>query len=259
MHVTAPLFRVDDLHVQLADHTSGPILDGLDLTVNAGEIHAIMGANGSGTSALGSVLMGSNEYDVHSGTIEFRGDDITDWPTDERAKVGLFLAFRQPQEIPGVTVIQFLRQALSARNGVNVSVLELRLAALDWTKRLGIDSSFIDRRLDEGLSEAEQRSSEILQMAFLEPEIALLDATDSDLDTDAVNIVFQGIREVRAEQHDMGVVLITQHQHLIDAVRPDHVHVLVDGRIVASGGRELATRFVHDGNDAFAMADATRI
>jgi len=255
--VTAPLFRVDDLHVQPAENASGAILKGLNLTVNAGEVHAIMGPNGSGKSTLGSTLMGSSEYEVSSGTIEYQGDDITGWPADERAKAGMFLAFQYPQEIPGVSVIQFLRQALSARKGIDLSVLELRLATMDWMKRLGMDSSFVDRYLNEGFSGGEKKRNEIMQMAILEPEIAILDETDSGLDIDALRIVAQGIREVRTDKPDMGVVLITHYQRLLDEVTPDYIHILVDGRIVASGGMELAAQLEKDGYEAFRTADAT--
>ncbi len=146
---TSELFRIVDLHARPAD-TDGPtpeILRGLSLQVNAGEVHAIMGPNGSGKSTLANVLLASPEYEITSGSIVYQGDDITDWPTDVRAKAGMFLAFQYPQEIPGVSVIQFLRQALSARKGIDLSVLELRLASMDWMKRLGMDSSFVDRYL----------------------------------------------------------------------------------------------------------------
>ena len=155
------------------------ILRGVSLTVHAGEAHAIMGPNGSGKSTLASTLLGSPEYVVTGGRIFFQGDDITDWPPDVRAKAGMFLAFQYPQEIPGVSVIQFLRQALSARKGIDLSVLELRLATMEWMKRLGMDSSFVDRYLNEGFSGGEKKRNEIMQMAVLEPELAILDETDS--------------------------------------------------------------------------------
>jgi Fe-S cluster assembly ATP-binding protein len=249
--VSEPLFRVDDLHVQPADSPHGEILRGLHLTVMPGEIHAIMGPNGSGKSTLGSTLMGSPEYEVTKGSVHFLGDDVTAWPTDERAKAGMFLAFQYPQEIAGVSVIQFLRQALSSRKGVDLSVLELRLATMEWMKRLGMDSSFVDRYLNEGFSGGEKKRNEIMQMAILEPELAILDETDSGLDIDALRIVAQGIREVRSERPTMGVVLITHYQRLLDEVTPDHVHILVDGRIVASGGMELVEQLERDGYEAF--------
>jgi Fe-S cluster assembly ATP-binding protein len=253
MSDAAPLFEVDDLHVRPADTDAGgdDILRGLSLTVLPGEVHAIMGPNGSGKSTLASALMASPEYEVTQGRIVFRGDDITDWPTDVRAKTGMFLAFQYPQEIPGVSVIQFLRQALSARKGLDLSVLELRLATMDWMKRLGMDSSFVDRYLNEGFSGGEKKRNEIMQMAILEPELAILDETDSGLDIDALRIVAKGIREIRADRPAMGVVLITHYQRLLDEVQPDHVHILVDGRIVASGGMELAAQLEREGYDSF--------
>ncbi len=252
---TSALFQVEGLHVRPATEPGAPtgdeILRGLDLTVEAGEVHAIMGPNGSGKSTLGTTLLGSPEYEVTAGSICFRGDDVTDWPADERAKAGMFLAFQYPQEIPGVSVIQFLRQALSARKGIDLSVLELRLATMDWMKRLGMDSSFVDRYLNEGFSGGEKKRNEIMQMAILEPELAILDETDSGLDIDALRIVAQGIREVRSERPEMGVVLITHYQRLLDEIQPDHVHIIVEGRIVQSGGMELVEQLERDGYEAF--------
>jgi Fe-S cluster assembly ATP-binding protein len=253
------LFRIEDLHARPADPADGgapdgrsaEILQGVSLTVGAGEVHAIMGPNGSGKSTLASTLLGSPEYELTGGRILFQGDDVTSWPTDVRAKAGMFLAFQYPQEIPGVSVIQFLRQALSARKGVDLSVLELRLATMEWMKRLGMDSSFVDRYLNEGFSGGEKKRNEIMQMAILEPDIAILDETDSGLDIDALRIVAQGIREVRAARPQMGVVLITHYQRLLDELQPDHVHILVAGRIVASGGMELAAQLEESGYEAF--------
>jgi Fe-S cluster assembly ATP-binding protein len=253
------LFRVDGLHARPTpepghEHDAHPgdeILRGIDLTVLPGEVHAIMGPNGSGKSTLGTTLLGSPEYEVTEGTITFLGDDVTDWPTDERAKAGMFLAFQYPQEIAGVSVIQFLRQALSARKGVDLSVLELRLATMEWMTRLGMDSGFVDRYLNEGFSGGEKKRNEIMQMAILEPELAILDETDSGLDIDALRIVANGIHEVRAERPNMGVVLITHYQRLLDELAPDRVHILVDGRIVQSGGMELAEQLERDGYEAF--------
>jgi Fe-S cluster assembly ATP-binding protein len=254
------LFSVENLHARPAEGDPirgerSEILRGLDLTIEPGEIHAIMGPNGSGKSTLGATLMGSPEYEVTAGSITFQGDDVTDWPVDERAKAGMFLAFQYPQEIAGVSVIQFLRQALSARKGLDLSVLELRLSTMEWMQRLGIDSSFVDRYLNEGFSGGEKKRNEVMQMAVLEPELAILDETDSGLDIDALRIVANGIREVRAERPEMGVVLITHYQRLLDEIHPDHVHILVDGRIVADGGMELVEQLERDGYEAFKTAD----
>ena len=253
----AELFRVDGLWAAPTEDAvpaggrPEPILKGLDLAVGAGEVHAIMGPNGSGKSTLAATLMGSPEYVVSAGTITFQGDDVTDWPADERAKAGMFLAFQYPQEIPGVSVIQFLRQALSARKGIDLSVLELRVAAMEWMQRLGMDSSFVDRYLNEGFSGGEKKRNEIMQLAILEPRLAILDETDSGLDIDALRIVAKGIHEVRADRPDMGVVLITHYQRLLDELAPDHVHVLMDGRIVTSGGMEIAETLERDGYEAY--------
>jgi Fe-S cluster assembly ATP-binding protein len=248
------LFRVEGLWVHPAEPgPDGPLPDiirGLDLEVRAGEIHAVMGPNGSGKSTLASALMGSPEYEVTAGTIAYAGDDVTKWPADERAKAGMFLAFQYPQEIPGVSVIQFLRQALSARKGIDLSVLELRIAAMEWMERLGMDSSFVDRYLNEGFSGGEKKRNEIMQMAILEPQLAILDETDSGLDIDALRIVARGIQAVRDDRPEMGVVLITHYQRLLDEVTPDVVHVMIDGRIVESGGMELVERVDTSGYDS---------
>ena len=224
------LFRIENLHARpvVDDYTPHEdILRGLNLTVNDGEVHAIMGPNGCGKSTLASTLLASPEYEVTGGEMFLHGENITDWTTDVRAKAGMFLAFQYPQEIAGVSVIQFLRQALSARKGIDLSVLELRLSAMDWMKRLGMDSSFVDRYLNEGFSGGEKKRNEIMQMAILEPDLAVLDETDSGLDIDALRIVAKGIREVRADRPAMGVVLITHYQRLLDELAPDHVLSLI--------------------------------
>lgn len=248
------LFRIDNLHASpVVDdtETASEILQGLNLTINAGEIHAIMGPNGCGKSTLASTLLASPEYEVTGGDIFLKGENITDWTTDVRAKAGMFLAFQYPQEIAGVSVIQFLRQALSARKGIDLSVLELRLSAMDWMKRLGMDSSFVDRYLNEGFSGGEKKRNEIMQMALLEPEFAVLDETDSGLDIDALRIVAKGIREVRADRPNLGILLITHYQRLLDELQPDHVHIMIDGRIVKSGGMEVAAELEKNGYEAY--------
>ncbi len=248
--MTEPLFQIDGLRAKPVESVD-EILNGIDLVVRPGELHALMGPNGSGKSTLANTLLANPEYEVTGGRILYKGDDITDWPTDVRAKAGMFLAFQYPQEIPGVSVIQFLRQAASARKGIDLSVLELRLASMEWMTRLGMDSSFVDRYLNEGFSGGEKKRNEILQMAILEPELAILDETDSGLDIDALRTVARGIREIRTARPELGIVLITHYQRLLDELAPDHIHILIDGRIVASGGIELAERLERDGYESF--------
>jgi Fe-S cluster assembly ATP-binding protein len=253
--VTSPLFAIDDLHVAVAtEEHAAPveILKGVDLAVQPGEVHALMGPNGSGKSTLASTLLGSHEYHVTSGRILYKGEDITDWPTDVRAKAGIFLAFQYPQEIAGVPVRSFLQQALAARKGIeDLSALETRLAIMDWMQRLDMDPTFADRYLNEGFSGGEKKRNEILQMAILEPDLAILDETDSGLDIDALRIVANGVNEVRKDKAELGVVLITHYQRILDLLTPDRVHILVDGRIVESGGPDLAERLEREGYEAF--------
>ena len=246
--MTEPLFRIEGLRVSVEGNE---ILKGVDLTVLPGEVHALMGPNGSGKSTLANTLLAHPDYQVTAGRIVFRGQDITDWSTDVRGKSGIFLGFQYPEEIPGVSVIQFLRQALSARKGIDLSVLELRLSIMEWMGRLGIDPSFGDRYLNEGFSGGEKKRNEVLQMAILEPEFAVLDETDSGLDIDALRVVSKGVQEVRTDRPELGVLLITHYQRILQYLRPDVVHILVDGRIVASGGPELAQRLELEGYDAW--------
>ncbi|HWC10774.1 MAG TPA: Fe-S cluster assembly ATPase SufC [Acidimicrobiales bacterium] len=246
--MSPPLFQIQGLH---AAAEGNEILRGVDLTVQAGEVHALMGPNGSGKSTLANTLLGHPEYEVTAGRLLFRGEDVTEWSADVRGKSGMFLAFQYPEEIPGVSVAQFLRQALSARKGIDLSVLELRLAIMEWMKRLDMDPSFGDRYLNEGFSGGEKKRNEILQMAILEPEFAVLDETDSGLDIDALKVVAKGVQEVRADRPELGVLLITHYQRILQYLQPDVVHVLIDGRIVASGGVDLAHRLEQEGYDAW--------
>jgi Fe-S cluster assembly ATP-binding protein len=217
--VTAPLLQIDGLK---ANAENLEILRGIDLTINHGEIHAIMGPNGSGKSTLANVLAGHPQYRVTGGQILFKGENLLAMRPDERGRRGLFLAFQNPEAIPGVSVVQFLRQALSNRTGVDLTVLELRLKVMDAMKSLGMSSGFADRYLNEGFSGGERKRNEVLQMAVLQPELAVMDETDSGLD-------------------------ITHYQRLLDYVTPDFVHILLDGRLVESGGPELAARLETDG------------
>ncbi len=245
----APLVEIDDLHVTV---DGAEILRGLSLAVGEGEVHALMGPNGSGKSTLANTLLANPAYQVTGGHIRFRGEDVTTLPTDERAARGIFLGFQHPEEISGVSVLNFLRQALAVRKGIpDLSVLEVRLSLLEWTKRLGMDDRFQERYLNEGFSGGEKKRNEILQMAMMEPDFAVLDETDSGLDIDALRIVADGIAEVRGACPELGILLITHYQRILDHLTPDVVHVLLDGRIVATGGPELAQRIEAQGFDTF--------
>ena len=252
--MSVPLFEVIDLHARVATDIEGeatPILKGLNLTIMQDEIHVIMGPNGSGKSTLANVLMGSPEYAVTQGTVKFNGDDITDWGPDVRGKAGIFLAFQHPMEVSGVSVLNFLRQALSARKGIDMSVLELRLSLIEWMDTLGMDRSFMERHLNEGFSGGERKRNEILQMAVLEPEMAILDETDGGLDIDALRIVGEGVQAIRKDRGALGALAITRHERLLSFLQPDRVHVLIDGQIVRSGGMEISEKIDADGYESF--------
>ncbi len=247
--MSALLLQVEDLHVEVDGHE---ILRGLDLDLPAGELHAVMGPNGSGKSTRANTIAGNPGYQVTAGRILFQGEDITAWPVDVRAKAGVFLAFQYPEEIPGVPVAQFLRQAVSARQGTDLSVLEVRVALMEWMKRLEMDESFAARYLNEGFSGGEKKRNEILQMALLQPELAVLDETDSGLDVDALRTVARGVREVQANKPELGVLLVTHYRRILDELTPERVHVLLGGRIVRSGGPELAERLDAEGYEGLA-------
>jgi Fe-S cluster assembly ATP-binding protein len=246
--VAPPLFEVENLHVAVE---GTEILRGVDLTVRAGEVHALMGPNGSGKSTLANAVLGNPAYQLTAGRIRFKGEDVTDWPPDVRGKAGMFLAFQYPEEIPGVPVAQFLRQALSARRGMDLSVLELRVSIMEWMKRLGMDPSFGDRYLNEGFSGGEKKRNEILQLAILEPDLAVLDETDSGLDIDALGVVARGVEAVRQTRPELGVLVVTHYQRILEQLQPQFVHLLIEGRIVTSGGPELARRLEEEGYEAW--------
>jgi Fe-S cluster assembly ATP-binding protein len=244
-----PALEITDLHVE-AD--GNQILRGLTLTAGPGEIHALMGPNGSGKSTLANTLLANPAYRITAGRIRFLGEDITELPTDARAARGLFLGFQHPEAISGVSVLNFLRQAMAVRKGISdLSVLEVRMELMQWMDRLGMDDSFTQRYLNEGFSGGERKRNEILQMAMMEPEFAVLDETDSGLDIDALHAVANGVNVVRTERPEMGILLITHYQRILQYLTPDVVHILLDGRIVESGGVELAARLERDGFDSF--------
>lgn len=245
-----PLLQIDDLHARVVDGQE--ILRGVTLSVGEGEIHALMGPNGSGKSTLANALLGHPAYEVTRGAIRYRGEDVTRWSTEQRAAAGMFLGFQHPEEIPGVSVLNFLRQAMSARRGIDdFSVLEVRMEALRWTQRLGMADSFLERYLNEGFSGGERKRNELLQLALMDPDLAVLDETDSGLDIDALRAVAAGIDVIRNDRPALGILLITHYQRILGHLAPDAVHILLDGRVVKSGGPELATMLEAEGFDAF--------
>jgi Fe-S cluster assembly ATP-binding protein len=240
--VSSPLLQIEGLHAAAGDVE---ILKGIDLKLERGELQAIMGPNGSGKSTLANVLMGHPQYRVTKGTILFQGIDITGMPPDERARQGMFLAFQNPEAVPGVSVVQFLRQALSNRTGVDLTVLELRLKVMEAMKSLGMASGFADRFLNEGFSGGERKRNEVLQLAVLEPDLAIMDETDSGLDIDALRTVAEGVSKLTGPER--GFLVITHYQRLLQYLKPDVVHILWDGRLVETGGPELALRLETEG------------
>src|SRR5579885_3888719 len=243
-----------NLHVALEDGTE--IVKGVDLALSANEVHAVMGPNGSGKSTLAYALMGHPGYEITEGQIVFDGEDVTELEANERAERGLFLAFQYPHAIPGVTVTSFLRSAINAirkarAGGVDdpVPVPEFRKELFAQMERLKVSRELASRYLNDGFSGGEKKRVEILQMAMLKPRIAVLDETDSGLDIDALRVVAGGVNELVGPE--MGALVITHYQRILNYVKPDHVHVFVDGRIVASGGAELAEQLEAEGYDPF--------
>lgn len=244
---------INNLHVDVTtDGGDKPILRGIDLTVHSGETHAIMGPNGSGKSTLAYSIAGHPRYVVTDGTVTLDGEDVLDMSVDERARAGLFLAMQYPVEVPGVSVSNFLRTAVTAVQGeapkLRTWMAEMKKAMAD----LHVDPEFAQRNVNEGFSGGERKRHEILQLELLKPKIAVLDETDSGLDVDALKVVSEGVNRVR--EQGTGVVLITHTIRLLRMVPVDHVHVVMDGRIVASGGPELAERIDESGYEQFATA-----
>ena len=235
---------IDDLRASV---DGKPILNGVNLTVPKGQVHALMGPNGSGKSTLANVLLGHPKYQATGGHVWFKGQDLLTLPTDERARAGLFLGFQYPLELPGVRLNNFLRLALKARRGKDVTPIESWRLIQGKMKELEMDEYFAARYLNEGFSGGEKKRNEVLQMAVLEPEMAILDEIDSGLDIDALRIVAGGINKLAGP--NMGVLLITHYQRLLTYIEPDVVHVFVGGRVVQSGGKELAKELEAQGYD----------
>src|SRR6202167_1863349 len=247
-----PLLEIRNLHVEI---DGKEILKGLDLTVNAGEVHAIMGPNGSGKSTLAYVLAGKADYTPTAGRVLFNGQNIFDMTPDERAAAGMFLAFQYPLEIPGVASMTFLRTALNAqrrkRGEAELSTPEFLKKVRGLAGKLGIDQEMLRRAVNVGFSGGERKRNEILQMALLEPELAVLDETDSGLGVDAPGVVGRGVTTVRELHPAMGVLVVTHYQRILRDLVPDRVHLMVDGRIVESGAKELAAQVESNGYDAW--------
>ncbi len=242
------MLQIKNLHAGVEEKD---ILKGINLEVNPGEVHAIMGPNGSGKSTLASVIAGKEEFEVHKGELTFEGEDITEMDPEERAHKGLFLSFQYPVEIPGVTVTNFIKTAINetrkAKGLDDMPASEMLKKIKEKADMLEIDRKFLSRSLNEGFSGGEKKRNEIFQLAMLEPKLAILDETDSGLDIDALKIVANGVNKLKTK--DNAVVVITHYQRLLDYIVPDFVHVLMGGKIVKSGGKELAYQLEEKGYD----------
>jgi Fe-S cluster assembly ATP-binding protein len=229
------MLKIENLRVEIDGQE---IVKGLDLEVGEGEIHAIMGPNGSGKSTLANVLMGHPRYEVTGGSITFRGEDVFELEPDERAKLGMFLAFQSPSEVPGVSVANFLRTAVNSVREEELSPMDMYRLLQEKMKVMQMDPKFAERYLNEGFSGGEKKRNEILQMLMLDPKLAIMDETDSGLDIDALQVVAKGVNELRGPE--FSAVIITHYQRILRYIEPDRVHVMLDGRIVTSGGKDLA-------------------
>jgi Fe-S cluster assembly ATP-binding protein len=236
------ILDIKNLHVSIEDKN---ILKGVDLTVKSGEVHAIMGPNGTGKSTLASALMGNPKYEVTEGNVTLDGDDVLEMEVDERARAGLFLAMQYPSEVPGVTNSDFMRQALRATSGQDVNLIDFALKYEGAIKELKMREDLAHRYLNEGFSGGERKRNEILQLKVLKPKIAILDEIDSGLDVDALRIVGKNVSDMMSE--DFGCILITHYQRILDHIQPTHVHIMIDGKIVLSGGKELIEKIDQNG------------
>ncbi|RME77849.1 Fe-S cluster assembly ATPase SufC [Candidatus Woesearchaeota archaeon] len=238
------MLEIKNLHVQVEGKE---ILKGVTFTIEKGKVYALMGPNGSGKSTLSKVIMGHPHYEVTAGEILLDGKDVLSMSPDERSRAGLFMSFQQPVEIPGVTMSSFLRMAVQAHQEEKLNLVEFHKQVKEKMAELGIDSAFLRRYLNEGFSGGEKKRAEILQMALLKPSFAILDETDSGLDVDSLRVVSEGINKLRGS--DIGILLITHYTRILNHIEPDVVHVLRDGKIVKSGGKELAHDIEEHGYD----------
>lgn len=240
------LIKIDQLKATVEGQE---ILKGIDLSINKGEIHVIMGPNGAGKSTLANVLMGHPAYDVTGGTVDFEGKDLLDMKVDERAKAGLFLSFQYPQEVPGVTVENFLRTAKKEVSGIMPMMTQFNKDVKKQMADLNMDEKYLSRYLNQGFSGGEKKKNEILQMAVLNPKLAILDETDSGLDIDAIRVVYETVQKLASDKN--AVLVITHYNKILNYIKPDFVHVLVDGKIVKSGDITLAEEIEANGYDGF--------
>ena len=240
------MLKVNNLHASVEGNE---IIRGINLEVKSGEVHAIMGPNGSGKSTFANVLMGNPTYEVTKGSVEYMGEDITDNPADKRAKKGIFMAFQYPEAIPGVTIVTMLKASLSNITDTELTTIELRLKVADSMKDLGLEPDFVDRYLNEGFSGGERKRNEILQLAVLEPRLAILDETDSGLDVDGLKIVGDGVDQLRNK--DRSFLIVTHYQRLLNYIKPDYVHVFINGDIVETGNYELSKKLEQEGYDSY--------
>jgi Fe-S cluster assembly ATP-binding protein len=238
------MLKIENLHAEI---DGNEILKGLSLEVGKGEIHAIMGPNGSGKSTLSNVLMGHPRYEVTAGSVTFEGQDVLELEPDERARLGMFLAFQYPSEVPGVSVANFLRTAVNSVREKELPPMEMYKLLQEKMRIMQVDPKFAERYLNEGFSGGEKKRNEILQMLMLDPRLAIMDETDSGLDIDALQVVARGVNELRGPE--FSAVIITHYQRILRYIEPDHVHVMLDGRIVTSGGKELAEELEDKGYD----------
>jgi Fe-S cluster assembly ATP-binding protein len=252
--MTQTLLKIEGLKVKVEDTE---ILHGIDLEIKAGEIHAIMGPNGSGKSTLSAALMGHPNYEITDGTVEFMGQDLLDMKPEDRAALGLFLSFQYPKEIPGVNLVSFMRASFNAVRKAQaeakgeeyeaMTLFKFKKIMIEKMELIGMPIAFLERATNEGFSGGEKKKSEILQMSVLEPKLAILDETDSGLDIDALKDICKGIKEVRKD--DQSILMITHYQRILDYITPDHIHIMMNGKVVMSGGADLAQTIEDQGYD----------